>query len=213
MDEVALMQPNKEEQETTTNPVMLMSLHAAKGLEFDTVIITGVEEGLLPALQSIGDSERMKEERRLFYVGITRAKERLLFTHVRYRYRYGSMEDQEPSRFLEEIPAHCIRIDDGTNWNAAQFDHFFSNWLDIPVEPSFLSSFHKKQSIRTYGSYTKINEADNQVGWKKNQPVTHKTFGVGIIQQIEQRGPKKIYLVIQFKSALKKLDASFVTQC
>ena len=206
LDEVSLMQFNKKKQDETSNPVTLMSLHAAKGLEFDIVIIAGIEEGLMPSSQSLGDIERIKEERRLFYVGITRAKERLLLTHVRHRYRYGSMEEKEPSRFLEEIPNHCVKKNDGTHWNAEQFDHFFSNWLGISTK----SINNNSQSVNTYGTYKNKVSNFKQSQWKKHQPVIHKIFGVGIIEQIEQRGPEKVYLTIQFKSARKKLDAAFV---
>jgi DNA helicase-2/ATP-dependent DNA helicase PcrA len=81
-------------------------LHAAKGLEFDQVFIIGLDDGLLPHARSIddGDPEEMAEERRLFYVGITRAKHRLYFVRAERRSTYGSYQESRPSRFLDDIP-------------------------------------------------------------------------------------------------------------
>ncbi|MDR3735066.1 MAG: UvrD-helicase domain-containing protein [Acidobacteriaceae bacterium] len=90
--------------------VTLMSLHAAKGLEFPLVFLTGMEEGLFPHSRSLTDPPQLEEERRLCYVGMTRAMDTLVMTRARYRRRYGNdMPEQSlPSRFLEEIPAHLI---------------------------------------------------------------------------------------------------------
>jgi len=85
-----------------------MTLHAAKGLEFPHVFIMGMEEGLLPHRESL-DEERLEEERRLAYVGITRAQQSLTFTLTKKRKRYGEWVDSEPSRFLEEIPTELLR--------------------------------------------------------------------------------------------------------
>ncbi len=86
----------------------LLTLHAAKGLEFNQVFITGLDEGLLPHSRSRDDPEEMAEERRLFYVGITRAKKRLYLLHASMRSLWGRAEPQVPSRFLEEVPANLL---------------------------------------------------------------------------------------------------------
>lgn len=88
--------------------VTLMSLHAAKGLEFDTVFLTGMEEGLLPHSRSIYDPIQLEEERRLCYVGITRAKRHLIMTYAHYRAQYGTSTTSIPSRFLGEIPSELF---------------------------------------------------------------------------------------------------------
>jgi DNA helicase-2/ATP-dependent DNA helicase PcrA len=88
--------------------VQLMTLHSAKGLEFPLVFLAGVEEGLFPHSMSAGDPERLEEERRLCYVGITRAKERLYLTHAESRRLHGSENYPMPSRFLREIPSELI---------------------------------------------------------------------------------------------------------
>ena len=93
-------------------PVLLMTLHAAKGLEFDTVFLVGMEEGLIPHLRAVLDPGQMEEERRLCYVGMTRARNRLILTRARERSYYGDRRATLPSRFLSEIPEECF--DGGT---------------------------------------------------------------------------------------------------
>ena len=88
--------------------VMLMTVHAAKGLEFPAVFIMGLEEGVFPHLRSIGEPDEMEEERRLAYVAITRAQERLYLTHAWSRTLYGGTQYNPPSRFLDEIPARLV---------------------------------------------------------------------------------------------------------
>jgi DNA helicase-2/ATP-dependent DNA helicase PcrA len=83
--------------------VSLMTLHNAKGLEFPVVFVTGLEDGLLPHVNSLGLDDRKEEERRLFYVGMTRAKRRLFLTCARFRTMYGSSQSRLPSPFLSEI--------------------------------------------------------------------------------------------------------------
>ena len=82
-------------------------MHGAKGLEFPVVFVTGVEEGVLPYFKAIGNEDEIAEERRLFYVGITRAKDLLLLTGARKRKLYSRLQEQEPSRFLSDVPKHC----------------------------------------------------------------------------------------------------------
>ena len=89
--------------------VVLMTLHSAKGLEFPAVFLIGMEDGVFPHLRSIGEPDQLEEERRLAYVGITRARERLYLTHAWSRTLYGSTQYNPPSRFLDEIPARAGR--------------------------------------------------------------------------------------------------------
>lgn len=90
-----------------TSSISLMTLHCAKGLEFPVVFIAGIEEGLMPHFHAVKSSEDLQEERRLFYVGITRAKEMLYLTGAKKRRFYASVQDQQPSRFLKEMPSGC----------------------------------------------------------------------------------------------------------
>ena len=83
--------------------VKLMTIHAAKGLEFPVVFVGGMEETLFPSAMSINTREELEEERRLFYVAITRAKQKLWLSYANARYRFGQLQQNDPSRFLEEI--------------------------------------------------------------------------------------------------------------
>ncbi len=94
-------------------PVLLMTLHAAKGLEFDTVFLVGMEEGLIPHMRAVQDPGQMEEERRLCYVGMTRARNRLVLTRARERSYFGDRRITLPSRFLSEIPPECFGAAEG----------------------------------------------------------------------------------------------------
>ena len=99
----------KSEDEDTSDAVQLMTLHASKGLEFPYVFMVGMEEGLLPHQTSI-DEDNVEEERRLAYVGITRARQQLVFSYAKERRQYGELVQPEPSRFMFELPQ------DDLNW-------------------------------------------------------------------------------------------------
>ena len=107
LEQVALVS-DQDTLETQANVPTLLTLHAAKGLEFPHVLIIGLNDGTLPHSRSFDDPDGMHEERRLFYVGITRAKDRLFLVHSQYRNLYGYPEPAEPSRFLEDIPLRLI---------------------------------------------------------------------------------------------------------
>jgi DNA helicase-2/ATP-dependent DNA helicase PcrA len=107
LEEVALVSDVDDLEERVDAPTLL-TLHAAKGLEFPVVFIVGLEEKLLPHSRSMDDSEQMEEERRLFYVGVTRAKERLYLLHTYRRTLHGESAVRDPSRFLHDIPAHLV---------------------------------------------------------------------------------------------------------
>jgi DNA helicase-2/ATP-dependent DNA helicase PcrA len=97
-----------DEKDPNADTVKLMTIHAAKGLEFPVVFVGGLEEGLFPSGMSINTREELEEERRLFYVAVTRAKGRLYLTYANTRYKFGSLSQNEPSRFIDEIPGDFI---------------------------------------------------------------------------------------------------------
>ncbi|GAB4546952.1 MAG: UvrD-helicase domain-containing protein [Thermodesulfovibrionia bacterium] len=105
IDTASLYSPSDES--TNNNAVFLMTLHCAKGLEFPVVFIAGVEDGLIPYFHATKEKEELEEERRLFYVGITRAKEMLFITRAKKRRLYAAYKELKPSRFLEDIPVRC----------------------------------------------------------------------------------------------------------
>jgi DNA helicase-2/ATP-dependent DNA helicase PcrA len=97
-----------DEKDPNADTVKVMTIHAAKGLEFSVVFVAGLEEMLFPNALSINTREELEEERRLFYVAITRAKKRLWITYANTRYRFGSLVQNEPSRFIDELPENFL---------------------------------------------------------------------------------------------------------
>ncbi|MFA5249998.1 MAG: UvrD-helicase domain-containing protein [Parachlamydiales bacterium] len=157
LDEIALLSPL----ENTAEPgpegcLKLMSLHSSKGLEFTTVFITGLEEGLLPHLNAQEDASALEEERRLFYVGITRAKKKLFLSLAAFRRLFGHLHFSPPSRFLQEIPEACLE-------KLSCFGSEKSSFKIIPAKNLAQETF--------------TDEGPFQVGDK----VFHRTFGKGQI--------------------------------
>lgn len=228
LDEVALLQDHsKKTSKEDGSCLYLMSLHAAKGLEFDTVILAGLEDGMFPSSRSIFDLETLEEERRLLYVGITRAREHLLITQACYRHIYGTLTAQQPSRFLREIPNATARFDDAGRWRMPEIQAYVNTWLAGTAAPQKVSAESKIQASTTFDwdkdpftasttkPVTKIPTAATKPlqtsRWKKFQPVQHKTFGTGIIQDIEEKeAGTKIYLTVKFSEGIKKIDSKFV---
>jgi DNA helicase-2/ATP-dependent DNA helicase PcrA len=97
-----------DQKDPNSDTVKLMTIHAAKGLEFSVVFVGGLEEGLFPNAMSLNTREELEEERRLFYVAITRAKGRLYLTYANTRYKFGSLTANEPSRFINELPVDFL---------------------------------------------------------------------------------------------------------
>src|SRR5438128_193853 len=107
LQQIALVTDTDDNKENT-DVVKLMTIHAAKGLEFPVVFCGGLEEGLFPNAMSINTREELEEERRLFYVAITRAKSRLYLSYANTRYKFGTLQQNDPSRFIDEIPVDYI---------------------------------------------------------------------------------------------------------
>lgn len=209
LDEIALMQDRLSKQEQAQDFVHMMTLHSAKGLEFDNIVLTGLEDGMLPSSQSINE-ENIEEERRLFYVGITRAKKRLLLTHSRTRNTYGQTNVQVSSRFLDEISPNLLIEQPATYWSTSQFKTYFKQWIKghSPQTPA-------TDHVKTFSQYIPKNvvKKEKKLGkFKKLQTVEHKKFGLGIIHSVEEKGPKKIYVTVRFYThGLKKIDSNFLT--
>ena len=133
--------------------VTLMTLHTAKGLEFPVVFLTGFEDGIFPHSRAVADPVELEEERRLAYVGITRARERLYLTRATVRVTWGAPQYNPPSRFLEEIPAHLLdwrRLGaEGATWAATASRRTERSWRSVVmpravVRPSAPSGFHSR---------------------------------------------------------------------
>ena len=152
--------------------VQLMTIHSAKGLEFKLVFLVGMEENLFPSQQSVDDVGRLEEERRLCYVGMTRAMQHLYLTYAESRRLYGRESYPRPSRFLREIPSELIQ------------EVRVRATINHPVTPIQI----KNSSLQTIGSY------------KLGQRISHAKFGEGVVLQIEGSGAQE-RVQINFKTA------------
>ena len=141
--DIALLQ-EKLAQNENSDKVQMMTLHAAKGLEFEVVIISGLDEGLLPGSKSLSTSEALEEERRLFYVGITRAQEYLLLFSASYRNSYGQIVEQVSSRFLSEIPSKLVHKVDFEKMLGMQITEMLESWFSVRALPSSVMTFSKR---------------------------------------------------------------------
>lgn len=204
LEEVALIKEINEQNENKES-VYLMTLHAAKGLEFDITVLAGFEDGLLPSSRSFPQADMIEEERRLLYVGITRAKEKLLITSSKFRNNYGKTQEQTISRFFNELDHQYITTHDLSRANIYDIEEYFQDWLSAKQYKSI--GFEEKIISKKPVEESKIEHTS--IGWKNYQAVIHNVFGVGIIQKVEKRN-ESTFLTIKFKVGLKKLDASFI---
>jgi len=164
-----------------TQAVSLMTLHSAKGLEFPVVFLVGLEQGLFPNFRSLEDTAALEEERRLCYVGITRAQERLFISHAQERRLYGSREPASPSLFLAELPRELLT----SNGAAAIPSHRIQTLADLkPSQPERPNS-HAQD-------------------WSVGDRLVHKAFGVGEVTHIFGAG-NKICLAVKFPGLGKKI--------
>ncbi|MBP9765024.1 UvrD-helicase domain-containing protein [Candidatus Babeliales bacterium] len=212
LDDIALMQEQIKQDDASVDRVHMMTLHAAKGLEFNNVILTGLEEGILPSNQSIGQ-DNVQEERRLFYVGITRAQEKLCIMTSKYRNVFGKLDQQRPSRFLQEIPEQMIQRQAATHWSRSGFQAFFEDWIaqkapsvHAPVKHSPAQSSVHQQHVHS----AKMMPSDTSMPFKRMQTVQHSIFGLGIAHHIEKKGDKYIVTVHFTHHGSKKIDSSFL---
>lgn len=169
------------------NVVKLMTIHAAKGLEFPCVFVVGLEENLFPSSMSLYDRADLEEERRLFYVAITRAKERLWITYANSRYRFGQLVQNDASRFIEEIPAaHLDRKFTGAS-NKPQIGGF-GGMLNNSFEkvPSLKKLADKLAAPAPPAHTPSVNfVADDPAAMEVGMQVEHQKFGFGKILSLE----------------------------
>ena len=213
LEEIALLQEQLNSQDQNyTNCVRLMTLHASKGLEFATVILPGLEETILPSNHALYNPETLEEERRLLYVGITRAQERLLITQARTRYAYGTITDQRPSRFIAEFSQELIQHDDCAHWSQQQHNQYFSNWLTHSNTSATHTPEYTRQNTAPAATQDKrqTTYTTDTAGWHQHQVIYHQRFGQGTIEQIEQKSSTTVYLTVRFTIGLKKVDAHFI---
>ncbi len=174
LEEVALVS-DVDDLEADVKSVTLMTLHTAKGLEFPAVFITGMEEGLLPHLESVDSDDKVEEERRLCYVGITRAMKELFLTHTKRRTRYGQMNFCLSSRFLDEIPEEILEKIDKTSYSS-------DTYSDHDQDP-YERTTHDFYAVDISDSADALSKG-NPLSFSNGEVVRHPVFGIGRVLEV-----------------------------
>lgn len=198
LQEVALLTDADKNNDEDTDFVSLMTIHAAKGLEFSYVYVVGMEENLFPSIQSLSARSDLEEERRLFYVAITRAMQKVTLTYAENRYRWGNLTICEPSRFLEEIDQKFVEMPQKASVH--QSDFVFDRKINKPVKKQSttkapLSNMQRKNlkkltHVRNTGMGT---DPKNTIfeELQNGMEVEHEKFGRGKVINIEGAGSSK----------------------
>jgi DNA helicase-2/ATP-dependent DNA helicase PcrA len=173
--------------------VVLMTLHAAKGLEFPVVFLMGMEEGVFPHIRTLGEPDQLEEERRLAYVGITRARERLYLTHAWCRMLHGSTQYNPPSRFLDEIPAALISEADGSRSSRSRRGANTFGWSGTSGssrDSATISARRDEIVERALRPAPPQPSGADQLGLRVGDDVRHGKFGEGVIIELRGDGDK-----------------------
>ena len=192
-----------DEVDNQKNAVTLMTIHSAKGLEFPVVFITGLEEGLFPVSGSMTSEEEMEEERRLFYVAITRAKQKLYMLFANQRYRFGIQSYQMKSRFLREISEDILNSNiaiEGLKFNGSKKSTKKKKNFDSKAKAIHYEFYDRKNHDK---EYTESNDKFPDI--KKGVNVNHNTFGKGTVISTSGRGLDKRAEIYFEDVGLKKI--------
>jgi DNA helicase-2/ATP-dependent DNA helicase PcrA len=207
VDRLSLLSEADEESGNREAKVWMMTMHAAKGLEFPTVIIAGLEEGLFPHSRSAEDQEELEEERRLCYVGMTRARQQLILTGAARRRVFGEYQNCLPSRFLDEIPAELIdRLETPQNTRYdGSFAHAHYEFRTNPYGRKGKGArFREEQAAYAYEE-----EDQSLTGVRPGMRVRHPQFGVGNVISVEEHNDD-VKITVRFVSVgVKKLLAKY----
>jgi DNA helicase-2/ATP-dependent DNA helicase PcrA len=206
LDAVALLEESDDA--TVEGAVSLMTLHAAKGLEFDVVFLAGLEEGLLPHTNSRSDADGLEEERRLAYVGMTRARRWLALTGAHNRFLFGQRKQTQISPFMLELPlSRLLDVSDASLLEPVRPGEVIGG--PPPSTPFRRSSAHppdapRREAARSPRRPIAATVTDGEgVGWRPGNRVRHRRFGTGVVLSCQGRGPQ-LKLIVYFDRAGRK---------
>ena len=212
--DVALL-TDADKNDAVKEKVSLMTIHSAKGLEFSAVCIVGLEEEIFPGHQAFFDSRELEEERRLFYVALTRAKEYCYISYARFRFSYGNVTESDPSRFVKELNSSCVHFNDRKSKGCygqprRSFGGFDDNRFTLQASPVFGRTAIRRENQESDGAQT-LESAKTQAGdiIKVGTVVEHRRFGKGVVKRIMDAGDTAKVNIEFYDSGTKDLLLKF----
>lgn len=212
--DVALL-TDADKNDADKEKVSLMTIHSAKGLEFSAVCIVGLEEEIFPGHQAFFDSSELEEERRLFYVALTRAKEYCYISYARFRFSYGNVTESDPSRFVKELDSSCVHFNDRKSKGCygqprRSFGGFDDNRFTLQASPVFGRMAIRRENQESDGAQT-LESAKTQAGdiIKVGTVVEHRRFGKGVVKRIMDAGDTAKVNIEFYDSGMKDLLLKF----
>ena len=212
--DVALL-TDADKNDADKEKVSLMTIHSAKGLEFSAVCIVGLEEEIFPGHQAFFDSREIEEERRLFYVALTRAKEYCYISYARFRFSYGNVTESDPSRFVKELNSSCVHFNDRKSKGCygqprRSFGGFDDNRFTLQASAVFGRTAIRRENQESDGAQT-LESAKTQAGdiIKVGTVVEHRRFGKGVVKRIMDAGDTAKVNIEFYDSGTKDLLLKF----
>jgi DNA helicase-2/ATP-dependent DNA helicase PcrA len=230
LQEVALLTDLDSEGDEDQPKVTLMTIHAAKGLEFPTVFVVGLEENIFPSPMCVGSMRELEEERRLLYVAITRAEKHCILTCAQNRFRYGKMEYDTPSRFIKDFDPSLLRVEGGAGIPGLPSSSRGSSSSSMSSRPSYSSSSSwssrnnsqnprpvatqfiadvKPRLVPVRKETPRPQSAIGDIGLREGNVIEHQRFGIGTVMKVEGSG-ENTKATVNFKNAgIKQLLLKF----
>jgi DNA helicase-2/ATP-dependent DNA helicase PcrA len=203
LQDVALL-TDEDRNKKDEDAITLMTIHSSKGLEFKNVFLVGLEEELFPSMMMTGSREDLEEERRLFYVAVTRAEHRLTFSYASSRFRFGTVRPMEPSRFLNEVDAKYLKVSKKLDMEESSGMRF-SDQFKRPA--SKLNSVAPLQIVAhtVSANFTPSDVSKLKIGLR----VEHQKFGFGTVQDLDIQSPDKKAKILFDNNGEKTLILGF----